>query len=64
MSVVSFREAADELLAITGEIELDGDLLDATRKLRDVCAEYDEVGARFEAAGREVQRLLLGRLSS
>jgi hypothetical protein len=60
--VSTLREAADQLLAVAGE-QLDRNVIEAARELRDVCTEYDEVGARFEAAGRKLQRLLLGAMA-
>jgi hypothetical protein len=55
-----FREAADQLLAVAGE-QLDEKVTEAARELRDVCAEYDEVSARFDAAALKVMRLLQGK---
>jgi hypothetical protein len=54
-----FREAADQLLVLTTE-QLDPAVTEAARELRDVCAEYDEVSDRFEAAGQKLMRLLKG----
>lgn len=59
---VTFTRQAEELLALTEEVELGGDLIAATRTLRDVAIECDAVNDRFEAAAQEVKRLLVGRI--
>jgi hypothetical protein len=60
--MTEFMKAADDLLALA-EVEADGELLEATRRLRDVAKEQDDVNARFEEAAQNVQRLLLERTS-
>ena len=61
MTAQSFARQVDELLAMVGET-LDEDLLEATRSLRDVAAEHDEVDGRFQAAAAKLKQLLEGRL--
>jgi hypothetical protein len=58
--VNSFREAADELLAITADLD-DEAVVTAACELRDVCAEYDEISTRFDAAGAKLMAVLLER---
>jgi hypothetical protein len=57
--MTTFTEQADALLAIAGEMTDNTELIAATRKLRDVAAEHDDVDARFHQAADEVKRLLL-----
>lgn len=58
---MTFARQVEELLALTGET-LDDELIEATRALRDVAAEADEVDARFEGAMLKVRHLLHDRI--
>lgn len=55
--MTSFREQADALLAVAGE-STNAELIAAARKLRDVCAEHDEIDARFRVAAQEFKAIL------
>ena len=57
-----FAQKAGELLALVGEIELEGELVDATSRLRDVAIEADDVQRRFDEAAAAVKRLLVQRI--
>ena len=57
-----FADDARELLALVAEVEVDGDLLDAARKLLDVSLECDRAADRFDEAAEEVRRLLVSRM--
>ena len=58
----SFAQQVDDLLAVTGEWTDDDELIEATRELRDLAAEHDDVDGRFRAAAARVQRILADRL--
>ena len=59
---MSFAQQVDDLLAVTGELTEDDELIEATRDLRDLAAEHDDVDRRFQAAAARVQGILLDRL--
>jgi hypothetical protein len=52
----SLREAAERLLEIASYAN-DDEINEACQELRDVCADHDEVDARFKAALVKVETL-------
>lgn len=62
MSAPGFTQQVDDLLAVTGEWTDDDELIEATRDLREIAVEADDVDGRFRAAMAKVQQIILARL--
>jgi hypothetical protein len=61
--MTSMTREVDELLAVTGELTMDEELLEATRKLRLVAVEHDDVDRRFRSAMADVKLILEVRMA-
>lgn len=57
-----FEPEVKELLAMCGET-LDGDLLNATRRLREAAVEHDRADAAFCEAANDVMAILMEKLA-
>lgn len=61
--MTAFARECELLLAMTEEVELDGELLAAVRRLRNAAVASDAVNVIFEEAAAEVKSLLVEKIA-